>query len=81
MNRRQHKRRIYKRIGHQLVYDPFAGFREALLEFYRKLAEALRMLNDNPDKARAIYGTKDTQAQATRALHLHEGAGHEGGSN
>lgn len=65
MNRRQHKRRIYKRMGHQLAYYAFGGSAEALREFCSKLAEVLRLLNENPDQARAIYGTKDTQAQAT----------------
>lgn len=64
MNRRQNKRRIYKRMGHQLVYFPFAGCREALRDFYLKVAEALRGLDERLSQAGIDHGTKDTQAQA-----------------
>jgi hypothetical protein len=65
MNRRQHKRRIYKRMGHQFACYPFGGSVKGLLRFYRGLHEVLRALYENPEQARAIYGTKDTQAQAS----------------
>lgn len=65
MNRRQHKRRIYKRMGHQLVCYPFAGCREAFIEFCGKLADCLRSLNERLAQSGIDHGTKDTQAQAT----------------
>ena len=65
MTRRQHKRRIYKRMGHQFTYCPFGGSVEGLQKFYSKVAEALRLLDEQLGQAGNVYGTKDTQAQAT----------------
>lgn len=64
MNRRQHKRRIYKRMGHQFTYCPFGGSVEGLQKFYSKVTEALRLLGEQLGQAGNDHGTKDTQAQA-----------------
>ncbi len=50
VNRRQHKRRIFKRMRHQLVYCPFGGSVEGLQRLYRELNEALTGLIDRKDQ-------------------------------
>lgn len=64
MTRRQHKRRIYKRMAHQFACYPFGGSVNGLQKFYSKVAEALLRLDEQLGQAGIDHGTKDTQAQA-----------------